>query len=132
MNNIIIIAEQLANIIALVDFKMHIKNRYIKTLFKVLITISVFECLYLFAVPAIINGFLNGNLIKDIVSKNTNAELDYKNAKIKTHIKPIVSLKADEITLKEKETNLVVINTNNINSKISLASLICKKINIKQ
>ena len=111
---------------------MHIKNRYIKTLFKVLITISVFECLYLFAVPAIINGFLNGDLIKDIVNKNTNAELDYKNAKIKTHIKPIVSLKADEITLKDKETNLIVINADNINSKISLTSLICKKINIKQ
>ena len=80
---------------------MQIKKSHIKLLFKTLITISILECIYLFAVPATINCFLNGDLLKDIIKKNTNAELDYKNAKIKTHIKPYVSIEANEITLKE-------------------------------
>ena len=132
MNNIIIIVGLSANIIALVDFKMHIKNHHIKKLFKLLITISVLECIYLFAVPAIINNLLQSDLLKNIVKDKTNTELDYKQAKIKTHIKPFVSINTKEITLKEKETNTPVITVNNLDAKISFISLLCKKVNIKQ
>lgn len=110
---------------------MQIKNHYIKLLFKILITISILECVYLFVVPTIINTFLNGDFIKNIIKNNSNAELNYKNAKVKTHILPNISASFDEIELKNNKTQEIIINANKLNSNVALIPLINKKINFK-
>ena len=111
---------------------MQIKNARIKTLFKLLITISLFECIYLFAFPIAINSILNSDFINNIFENNTNAEVTYKNAKVKTHITPRVYISADEFILKEKGKETPVIDVKSAQAKLSLFSLICKKINVQE
>ena len=103
----------------------------LKNLLKVLISISILECMYLFAFPPIINYFLNQDYIRNIVKENTSAKLKYSQAKIKTHILPDITLKANSLSLENKTTAEPFININNLDAKISILSLIKKKINIK-
>lgn len=110
---------------------MQIKNRYKKLLFKIFITISILECVYLIAVPTILNSFLNGDFIKNLIKNNSNAELEYKNAKIKTHFVPNVTASFDEFTIQNKETKETFINSSKLNAEIFLAPLIKKNINFK-
>ena len=109
---------------------MHIKNIY-KQLSKVIISIIVLECLYLFAVPPVVNHFLNQDYIRNYVKNNTNANLDYEKAKLKTHILPHLSIRAKNLYVSEQETNKPFIFADNLDLKFSVIPLLKKKFNIK-
>lgn len=109
---------------------MHIKNRYIKLLFKLFIIISILECIYLFAIPPILEQFANKDFISKILDKKTNAKLEYSNVKIKTHIKPQITLKAGKIKISNKEESNIFIDADNIDIKIHLLPLAKKKIDL--
>ncbi len=110
---------------------MDIKKRYLKLLFKLFIIISILECIYLFAVPPILGYFANKNFISDIFNAKTNAKIEYSNIKIKTHIKPQITLKTDKIIIFEKNKENIFLDANNIDLKVNLLPLISKKIKLK-
>ncbi len=106
-------------------------NNFYKKLLKVIISISVLECLYLFALPPVANHFLNKDYIRDYVKNNTNAQLDYEKAGLRTHVLPYLTLKAKTLDLSEKETNNTVLHADNLDVKFSIIPLLKKKFNIK-
>ena len=90
---------------------MQIKNRFLKLIFKVAVVVAVFECLYLVALPPILNKIASGELVKNIVQAKTNANLEYKKAKFKTHFSPYISISADNLKISEKETENIFLNS---------------------
>ena len=44
---------------------MHIKNQFFKTLYKLFVTIVIIECVYLFAVPLVVNEILKTDVVKN-------------------------------------------------------------------
>ena len=110
---------------------MDIKKKYIKLLFKLFIIISILECIYLFAIPPVLEYFANKNFISDIFNARTNAKIEYTNIKIKTHLKPQITLKTDKILICEKDNEKIFLNADNINLKVNLLPLIIKKFNPK-
>lgn len=111
---------------------MQTKNHYLKLLLKLFIVISILECIYLFAIPPVLNEFTKTNYIKSLFSKNTNAKLEYSKIKIKTHIKPNITIKADKISIIDKEDNSITLYADNINSEFAVLPLICKQLNFKR
>ena len=109
---------------------MQIKNNY-KKLLNILISISVLECVYLFALPPIANHFLNNGYLEKIVQEKTNAKINHSRIKLKTHILPYLTFKTNNIELLEKETNIPFINAKDVNVKISILPLLKQKLNIK-
>ena len=107
-----------------------IKSKYIKLLFKLFIIISILECIYLFAIPPVLEHFANKNFISGIFNAKTNAKLEYSNIKIKTHIKPQITLKTDRILISDKDSSDIFLCADNINLKINLFPIIRKKINL--
>ena len=103
----------------------------LKSLLKILITIAVLECVYLFVLPPVINHFLNKDYIKNLVKENTNAKLDYSKAKIKTHLLPDITIKADTLNLSDKTTEEPFVNINNLDAKFSIFPLLKNKLKIK-
>ena len=75
---------------------MHIKNNFLKTLYKLFATIVIIECVYLFAVPLVVNEVLKTDVIKNIVSQKTNANLDYQTLNVKTRLAPNLYLYANK------------------------------------
>ena len=110
---------------------MYINNKFVKIIFKIIISCAVLECLYLFALPPIINHFLSDDFINKFVYENTNADIKYDKLKLKTHIKPDISIHAGKISIKDKFDTYTFLESENLNVKISLSDLLRKRINIK-
>jgi len=110
---------------------MHIKNRYIKTLFKAITIISIFECLYLFALPAALNNPANKDFVNKLVNNNDNVQITYLNPKFKTHIKPNITLSLDNLNIKDRNSNTIFLDTDNLDIEISLFPLLFKQIDFK-
>lgn len=110
---------------------MQIKNRHFKLLLKLFIVISILECIYLFAIPPVLNKFANTDYIKNLFAQKANAELEYSKIKVKTHIKPNLTIKADKITILDKENNNIVIDAENVNSRFAILPLISKQLNFR-
>ncbi len=109
---------------------MQIKN-FIKPFIKIFTVIAVIECIYLFLTPIAIEKVLCTNYIKNIVSKNTNAKIQYSKPKVKTHIIPAISVGFESFNVYEKQTTNAVLISNNPKIKISLLPLLLKRVNIK-
>ena len=109
---------------------MQINKNFIKKLVKILITIFILECVYLFAVPISFNAIAKTNLIKNIVSSKTNAQLNYADFKIKTHLSPAISLKAKHINISDKEAQNDFLTVEDVNLKLKLLPLLFKKLDI--
>ena len=110
---------------------MQISDNFIKKLIKILVTIFVLECVYLFVIPFSFNLLAKTDLIKNIFSSKTNAQISYSDLKIKTHIVPAVSVMAKSININEKETEVSFLTAEKINAKIKLLPFIFKKLNIR-
>ncbi|MBQ3642410.1 hypothetical protein II906_10885, partial [bacterium] len=110
---------------------MEINNRFIKNLFKTILIIVVIEVLYLTAVPFTVTQIAKTNLIKKVFSSQTNADLKYKKLKFKTHVTPSITIKAKELGIYDKENNSEFIFLKKPEIKLSLLSLIAKKIDIR-
>ncbi len=109
---------------------MQIKN-FIKPFIKIFTVIAVIECIYLFLTPIAIEKVLCTNYIKNIVSKNTNAQIKYSKPKIKTHIIPSVSIEFNSFEIDDKNTASTFLITQNPKIKILLLPLLLKRVNIK-
>lgn len=95
----------------------------------ILTVIMGIEALFLWGVPTLINACLNTIDIPKIVKEQTNLNLEYNNVKIKTYPNFSLRIKVNDITLTD-ENNLVA-NVSNLDTRISLPTIILKKINIK-
>ena len=61
---------------------MRRKIGIIKKIFKIAIVFAIFECLYLYALPPVLNHYLPENLLKNQAEKYTNASFNYSDYKI--------------------------------------------------
>lgn len=86
------------------------------------------ESVYLFAIPAIADKILQTDLLKNFVKTETNAILDYKNAKIKTYLTPEISVSADKLLITEENGEEVFLNIENVNIKLKILPLLKKKL----
>lgn len=111
---------------------MQIKNRFLKLIFKVAVVVAVFECLYLVALPPILNKIASGEFVNNLIESKTNANLEYKNAKFKTHFYPDLSISADNLKISDKENNSKLLDIDNFKIKLSLIDLLRREINIKK
>lgn len=111
---------------------MHIKKHIIKKLLKAAIIIAIFECAYLFVLPPILSSIIEKVCVKNFINKNSNANIEYKNPKIKTNILPAVTLSLSDFNIQDKANTYSLITADKISVKISLTSLLRKKINIKE
>ena len=111
---------------------MHIKNQFLKILYKLFVTIIIIECAYLFAVPLVTNEVLKTDVVKNFVSSKTNAKLDYQTLKIKTYLVPNLSIYAKNVELLSKETDETFAQTQNLSLKIKLLPMISKKLDFKK
>ncbi len=109
---------------------MSIKNCY-KKLLRILILISIFEVVYLLAVPRMMEHFINKDTIKNAVKAKTNAEINYSRIKVKTHILPYLTFKTKDISLFSQEDESPLINARDVDVKISILPLLRKKLNLK-
>lgn len=103
-----------------------------KILLKIIITIVIIESIYLFAIPFALNSAVKTEFVKNIFAKKTNAVLNYGEIKIKTHIKPAITISADNFYIKSKEDNFEFLNAKNLRLKFDLLPLLLKKVNIKE
>lgn len=102
-----------------------------KIFFKLAIIIAIFECFYLYAVPAVLNHFLPDYLLKDIVENNSNAHIEYSELRLKTHILPDITVSFNNINIHDKEHIYKLLNADNLKIRISLTDFLVKKVNIK-
>ena len=65
-----------------------------KKLIKFIIILGIFEVVYLSVIPYCFNKFFADTCLKSIVNNKINAEIDYKNLKLKTYFLPFISIKA--------------------------------------
>ncbi|MGM9993502.1 MAG: AsmA-like C-terminal region-containing protein [Candidatus Avigastranaerophilus sp.] len=110
---------------------MHIKTGIIKKFFKIAIVFAIFECLYLYALPPVLNHYLPENLLKNQAEKYTNASFYYSDYKISTCIKPDITVFFKQVSISDKELSYKLLNADELEIKISLADILRKKINIK-
>lgn len=110
---------------------MHIKSQFFKILYKLFVTIIIIECVYLFAVPLVVNEVLKIDVVKNLVSSKTNAKLDYQTLKIKTYLTPDLSIYAKNVELLSKETNDTFLEAQMLSLKIKLLPLISKQLDFK-
>ena len=110
---------------------MQINKNFIKKLVKILISIFVLECVYLFVIPITFNSIIKTNFVKNLISTKTNANINYDELKLKTHITPSINIKAKSINIINKETSEEFLNAENTNLKIKLFPLIFKKLDIR-
>ena len=103
-------------------------HRLIKIIFKLIITVSVLECIYLLIVPPFVNKMLNKDFICSVVEKNTNIILNAEKIDVRTGIKPSVTISAKNVNAENKLTKLPLMSVDDINTEIALYPLLVKKI----
>ena len=106
-------------------------RRLLKIIFKLIITVSVLECMYLLIVPPVIHKILNKDFICSVVEKNTNILLSAEKIDVKTGIKPAIILMAKNIKAENKLTNIPLVSADGVNFEIALFPLFVKKISPK-
>ncbi len=102
-----------------------------KRFIKILVTLIIIESIYLYVFPLGLEKIAQSNRLQNIISSKTNIKAEYNKLKIKTHIKPDITIKTSKLSLTDKNINQNVIYGSNITLKISLWDLIFKKINLK-
>ena len=99
-----------------------------------LITISLFTVLvltaYLYVIPNLIsnNNFLE--FIKSAAKNNLNAELSITNPVLKTSLKPEITFSVDNLSL--KKNGELLLNLQNIDSKINFYKFFARKITLEK
>ena len=73
-------------------------------LLKTIITISILEGIYLFALPLAMNCIANTDFAKNIFETKTNATINYENAKFKTHIIPALTVSVGKLQINDKKS----------------------------
>ena len=102
-----------------------------KRFIKIIATLIIIECIYLFVLPFALEKFAQSNKIKNLIFSKTNVNFQYKKLKIKTHIKPDITIKSESLSITDKNTGDSFINGDKIIFKISVWDLIFKNINFK-
>ena len=102
-----------------------------KRFIKIIATLIIIECIYLFVLPFALEKFAQSNKIKNLIFSKTNVNFQYKKLKIKTHIKPDITIKSESLSITDKNTGDNFINGDKIIFKISVWDLIFKNINLK-
>ncbi len=105
---------------------MQIRNKIIKWV----LLIAIFEGIYLFLIPALLNTDKNQGIIKSFISDKINASADCDNLKFKTHFIPAVSVQAGNFSLSEKNSDKIV-DIKNPEITIRLLPLLLRRVDIK-
>ena len=104
------------------------KNKLISIIIKLFIVIALFECVYLFAVPVLINKYVTGEFIKNISEEKTNLSVDCLEPRIRTHILPFVSLESKNVKIADKNDKILLLEAKNPNLRISILPLVLKAV----
>lgn len=110
---------------------MYIKNRFIKSMFKIIVTIMVFECIYLFALPSLLNKIAADDSVYKYINNKSNANIEFLNPKFQTHIKPDITINLDKLIIQDKQKNNTILNAQNLKVRFSIFDLLRKRINVK-
>ena len=97
-------------------------NKLKQKLLKAIITISIIEGIYLFALPFAMNYIANTNFVKNIFEAKTNATIDYEQAKFKTHIKPALTISVAKLNVNDKDTGENFVSATNTFEGTSVVS----------
>lgn len=108
---------------------MQLKHRFIKQFFKLAVLIAIIECIYLFFIPFMVNKIIYKESFHKFIENKTNIVINYKNPEIKTYLLPYLSIKADNINIKDSQKDILY--ANNLDVKISLLPLLIKKMQFK-
>ena len=57
------------------------------------------------------NNFVSQDFLNEIITKNTNADIAYGKIKIKTHIKPDITVYTDELKISDKSDNYTFLHS---------------------
>ena len=104
------------------------KKSRLKLFCKILTVLAVVECLYLFVLPPIAEQVLNRNSVRDFINSKSNADINYAQLKLKTHIIPAVSVYSDFVKITDGEEEVAY--ADNLQAKIALLPLLSKKLNL--
>ncbi len=102
-----------------------------KKLIKFIIILGIFEVVYLSVIPYCFNKFFADTCLKSIVNNKINAEIDYKNLKLKTYFLPFISIKADYLCVSAQENNEKLVNIKSPFIKIYLLPVLFKNIKVR-
>ncbi len=102
-----------------------------RILLKTIITVSIIEGMYLFALPVAMNLVAKTDIVKNLFESKTMASINYENAKFKTHIKPAITVSVQKLEINDKKNLENFILTTNTQAKISLFPLLYKNIEIR-
>ena len=106
-------------------------NKLKQKLLKAIITISIIEGIYLFALPFAMNHIANTNFVKNIFESKTNATINYEQAKFKTHIKPALTISVAKLKINDQKSDENFVSATNTRAKIAIFPLLNKKLEIK-
>ncbi|MCD7779042.1 MAG: hypothetical protein LUH05_00005, partial [Candidatus Gastranaerophilales bacterium] len=82
--------------------------------------------------PKILNELAGKNFVKKILNENTNTDINFSSVEFKTHINPNITIKLNNLHIKDKENNVSFFNSDYINADIYILPIISKKIRFKQ
>ncbi len=111
---------------------MKIKTGLKKILLITVIILAIFECLYLFALPAVLNKAGQTDCLKNLVKNKSNAILSYDRIKFKTHIMPRISISVVNLSVNDKNTGELFLNTDNAFIQFKLLPFLAGKVNASQ
>ena len=101
-----------------------------KIIIKLLLIIAIFEGIYLFAVPAVLNKMAERGVVKSVISKKTNLTSDYDFLRFKTRLIPAISVQAGYFSLSENNA-AKIIELKNPEVTIRLLPLLFHRADIK-
>ncbi len=105
---------------------MQIRNKIIKPV----LLLAIFEGIYLFLVPAMLNTAEKQGAVRAFVSDKINASVEYDYLKFKTHFIPAISVQAGNFSLSEKNSDKII-ELKNPEFTVRLLPLVLRKVDIK-
>ena len=111
---------------------MKIKTGLKKFLLITVIILAIFECLYLFALPAVLNKAGQTDCLKNLVKNKSNAALNYDRIKFKTYFMPGISISVVNLSVNDKNTGELFLNTDNAFIRFKLLPFLAGKVNASQ
>ena len=85
---------------------------------------------YLKVLPALVSNAKVIKFVEDTASKSLGVELNIKNPVLKTHLKPVIEFKVDEISLTQNEDKMFKLQK--LDTKFSFARILKKRLDVEK
>ena len=85
---------------------------------------------YLKVLPALVSNAKVIKFVEDTASKSLGVELNIKNPVLKTHLKPVIEFKVDEISLTQNEDKMFTLQK--LDTKFSFARILKKRLDVEK